>query len=67
VVPGPFELLNLQPDTMESQMEESREVNNSFPDALKGPILRRTQFSTVSRVDNLGPFASLHHNAYMPV
>ncbi|KAL2864475.1 DDT domain protein [Aspergillus lucknowensis] len=36
-----------------SEMEESREVNNSFPDALKGPILRRTQFSTVSRVDNL--------------
>ncbi|KAL2819232.1 ATP-utilizing chromatin assembly and remodelling N-terminal-domain-containing protein [Aspergillus granulosus] len=36
-----------------SEMEESREVNNTFPDALKGPILRRTQFSTVSRVDNL--------------
>lgn len=36
------------------QTEESREVNNSFPEALKGPILRRTQFSTVSRVDNLG-------------
>ncbi|KAL3473994.1 ATP-utilizing chromatin assembly and remodelling N-terminal-domain-containing protein [Aspergillus californicus] len=36
-----------------SEMEESREVNNSFPEALKGPILRRTQFSTVSRVDNL--------------
>ncbi|KAL4871138.1 hypothetical protein BDV12DRAFT_164837 [Aspergillus spectabilis] len=36
-----------------SEMDESREVNNSFPEALKGPILRRTQFSTVSRVDNL--------------
>jgi hypothetical protein len=48
-------------------MEESREVNNTFPDALKGPILRRTQFSTVSRVDNLGAFASLHHNAYLLV
>lgn len=35
-------------------MEESREVNNAFPDALKGPILRRIQFSTVSRVDSLG-------------
>lgn len=36
------------------QMEESREVNNSFPEALKEPILRRIQFSTVSRLDNLG-------------
>lgn len=36
------------------KMEESREVNNSFPEALKEPILRRIQFSTVSRVDNLG-------------
>lgn len=35
-------------------MEESREVNNSFPEALKEPILRRIQFSTVSRLDNLG-------------
>ena len=35
-------------------MEESREVNNMFPDALREPILRRIQFSTVSRVDNLG-------------
>lgn len=37
-------------------MEESREVNSAFPDALKEPILRRIQFSTVSRVDNLGRF-----------
>jgi hypothetical protein len=36
------------------QLEESREVNNSFPEALKEPILRRIQFSTTSRVDNLG-------------
>lgn len=43
---------------MISQMEESREVNNSFPEALKGPILRRVQFSTVSRVDNLGAYLS---------
>ncbi|KAL4916582.1 ATP-utilizing chromatin assembly and remodelling N-terminal-domain-containing protein [Aspergillus aurantiobrunneus] len=40
-------------EAFRSEMEESREVNNSFPEALKGPILRRTQFSTVSRVDNL--------------
>lgn len=37
-----------------AKTEESREVNNSFPEALKEPILRRIQFSTVSRVDNLG-------------
>lgn len=36
------------------QLEESREVNSSFPDALREPILRRIQFSTVSRVDSLG-------------
>jgi hypothetical protein len=41
------------------QMEESREVNSAFPDALKEPILRRIQFSTVSRVDNLGEFDSI--------
>ncbi|KAL4812780.1 ATP-utilizing chromatin assembly and remodelling N-terminal-domain-containing protein [Aspergillus spinulosporus] len=40
-------------EAFRSEMEESREVNNSFPEALKGPILRRVQFSTVSRVDNL--------------
>ncbi|PKX99937.1 chromatin remodeling complex WSTF-ISWI, large subunit [Aspergillus campestris IBT 28561] len=40
-------------EALRSEMEESREVNNIFPDALKEPILRRIQFSTVSRVDNL--------------
>ncbi|PYH91453.1 chromatin remodeling complex WSTF-ISWI, large subunit [Aspergillus ellipticus CBS 707.79] len=40
-------------EALRSEMEESREVNNSFPEALKEPILRRIQFSTVSRVDNL--------------
>ncbi|KAE8355259.1 ATP-utilizing chromatin assembly and remodelling N-terminal-domain-containing protein [Aspergillus coremiiformis] len=40
-------------EALRSETEESREVNNTFPDALKEPILRRIQFSTVSRVDNL--------------
>ncbi|KAL4892284.1 ATP-utilizing chromatin assembly and remodelling N-terminal-domain-containing protein [Aspergillus ambiguus] len=40
-------------EALRSELEESREVNNSFPEALKEPILRRIQFSTVSRVDNL--------------
>lgn len=42
------------------QMEESREVNSAFPDALKEPILRRIQFSTVLRVDNLGTYTSVN-------
>ncbi|KAJ5398117.1 hypothetical protein N7509_006230 [Penicillium cosmopolitanum] len=40
-------------EAMRSEMEESREVNSSFPEALREPILRRIQFSTVSRVDHL--------------
>ncbi|PTU17252.1 hypothetical protein P175DRAFT_0103946 [Aspergillus ochraceoroseus IBT 24754] len=40
-------------EAFRSEMEESREVNSSFPDALKEPILRRAQFSTISRVDSL--------------
>ncbi|KAJ5690643.1 hypothetical protein N7462_005035 [Penicillium macrosclerotiorum] len=40
-------------EALRSELEESREVNNSFPEALKEPILRRIQFSTVSRVDSL--------------
>lgn len=44
----------LDMSSLVNQTEESREVNNTFPEALKEPILRRIQFSTVSRVDNLG-------------
>ncbi|PLB51243.1 chromatin remodeling complex WSTF-ISWI, large subunit [Aspergillus steynii IBT 23096] len=40
-------------EALRSETEESKEVNSAFPDALKEPILRRIQFSTVSRVDNL--------------
>ncbi|GAD91811.1 DDT domain protein [Paecilomyces variotii No. 5] len=40
-------------EALKSEMDESKELNNAFPDALKEPILRRVQFSTVSRVDNL--------------
>ncbi|OAR01761.1 hypothetical protein LLEC1_07250, partial [Akanthomyces lecanii] len=31
----------------------AREVEESFPEALKGPILRKVQFQIVSRLDNL--------------
>lgn len=35
------------------QLAGGKEVEASFPEALKGPILRRVQFQTVSRLDNL--------------
>lgn len=35
-------------------MEASDEVDDAFPDALREPILRKVQFSTISRIDNLG-------------
>lgn len=49
-----------------SQMDESREVNSAFPEALKEPILRRIQFSTVSRVDNLGRFYCILFGGIFP-
>ncbi|KAK2753267.1 hypothetical protein FQN54_007958 [Arachnomyces sp. PD_36] len=40
-------------EALRSETEGSREVNNAFPEPLREPILRRIQFSTVSRIDNL--------------
>lgn len=40
-------------DASRSETAGSREVDQAFPDALKGPVLKRVQFSTTSRVDNL--------------
>jgi len=37
-------------------MEGSKEVDGVFPDALREPILRKVQFSTISRIDNLGQY-----------
>ncbi|OAA78527.1 chromatin assembly and remodeling factor [Akanthomyces lecanii RCEF 1005] len=37
----------------ESELAGAREVEESFPEALKGPILRKVQFQIVSRLDNL--------------
>lgn len=36
-----------------SQAAGAREVDEAFPEALKGPILLKVQFQTVSRLDNL--------------
>ncbi|KAL2156177.1 hypothetical protein VTH82DRAFT_922 [Thermothelomyces myriococcoides] len=35
------------------QLAGAAEVDQAFPEALKGPILRRVQFQTVSRIDTL--------------
>lgn len=35
------------------QQAGAQEVEEAFPEALKGPILRRVQFQTISRIDNL--------------
>ncbi|KAF7545926.1 hypothetical protein G7046_g9450 [Stylonectria norvegica] len=35
------------------QLTGGQEVEASFPEALKGPILRKVQFQTISRLDNL--------------
>ncbi|KAL9598963.1 MAG: hypothetical protein Q9219_004146 [cf. Caloplaca sp. 3 TL-2023] len=36
-----------------AQLDASDEVDDAFPDALKEPILRKVQFSTISRLDHL--------------
>ncbi|RKF63559.1 putative ddt domain-containing protein [Erysiphe neolycopersici] len=36
-----------------SEQAGAQEVEEAFPEALKGPILRRVQFQTISRIDNL--------------
>ncbi|TGJ70172.1 hypothetical protein EYR41_006153 [Orbilia oligospora] len=38
---------------LESELAGSKDVEESFPDALKGPILKKVQFQTIPRIDNL--------------
>ncbi|RMZ74794.1 hypothetical protein DV737_g5738, partial [Chaetothyriales sp. CBS 132003] len=40
-------------DALRSEKAGSREVEQAFPEPLKSPVLRRVQFSTTSRIDNL--------------
>ncbi|KAL8944215.1 MAG: hypothetical protein Q9211_000684 [Gyalolechia sp. 1 TL-2023] len=40
-------------DALQSELDASDEVDDAFPDALKDPILRKVQFSTISRLDHL--------------
>ncbi|KAI5457837.1 ATP-utilizing chromatin assembly and remodelling N-terminal-domain-containing protein [Mariannaea sp. PMI_226] len=40
-------------EAFKSELAGGKEVEASFPEALKGPVLRKIQFQTVSRLDNL--------------
>ncbi|KAI9641519.1 hypothetical protein NHQ30_010331 [Ciborinia camelliae] len=40
-------------EALKSELAGAREVEEAFPNALKGPILRRVQFQTISRIDTL--------------
>ncbi|KAI9826307.1 MAG: hypothetical protein M1832_000224 [Thelocarpon impressellum] len=40
-------------EALSSETANSRDVEKAFPDALREPVLRKVQFSTVSRIDNL--------------
>lgn len=40
-------------EALESEMRETEQVMNSFPEALKEPILRKVQFSQITRLDAL--------------
>jgi ATP-utilising chromatin assembly and remodelling N-terminal/DDT domain/WSTF, HB1, Itc1p, MBD9 motif 1 len=40
-------------DAQKSEAIGSQEVESSFPEALREPVLRKVQFSTISRIDNL--------------
>ena len=40
-------------DALRSEQAGSREIDEAFPQALREPVLRRVQFSTISRIDNL--------------
>lgn len=42
--------------THAKQQNSAKEINELFPEVLRDPILRSVQFSTVSRIDDLGKF-----------
>lgn len=46
-------------ETNTEQTAGSKDVDETFPEALKEPVLRKVQFQTISRVDNLGMFATI--------
>ena len=46
------EVLHLQ-EIVVTQKRAARGVDQAFPEALKEPVLRKIQFSTISRLDHL--------------
>ncbi|KAI1184443.1 ATP-utilizing chromatin assembly and remodelling N-terminal-domain-containing protein [Nemania serpens] len=40
-------------EALKSELVGAQEVDQAFPEALKGPVLRRVQFQTISRIDTL--------------
>ncbi|KAL1875758.1 hypothetical protein VTK73DRAFT_9819 [Phialemonium thermophilum] len=40
-------------EALQSELDGAAEVELAFPEALKGPVLRKVQFQTVSRIDTL--------------
>ncbi|TRX88519.1 hypothetical protein FHL15_010558 [Xylaria flabelliformis] len=40
-------------EALKSELAGAQEVDQAFPEALKGPVLRRVQFQTISRIDSL--------------
>ncbi|KAI1082188.1 ATP-utilizing chromatin assembly and remodelling N-terminal-domain-containing protein [Whalleya microplaca] len=40
-------------EALKSELTGAQEVEQAFPEALKGPVLRRVQFQTISRIDTL--------------
>lgn len=40
-------------DALESETQGSRELDSTFPEPLRGPVLRKVQFSTISRLEQL--------------
>ncbi|KAL9586925.1 MAG: hypothetical protein Q9212_000597 [Teloschistes hypoglaucus] len=53
-------------DAFQSEIDASDEVDDAFPENLKGPILRRVQFSTIPRLDYLVDrvFEEFKHDFY---
>lgn len=48
-------------DALISENKSSDAIENVFPDVLKDPILRKVQFSTISRIDDLGTSVNSSH------
>ncbi|KAM7221413.1 imitation switch two complex protein 1 [Rhypophila decipiens] len=40
-------------DALRSEQANAEEIEQAFPEALKGPVLRKVQFKTTSRIDTL--------------